>query len=191
MAPDHPGTQAWTMSTRRTETQGNRCHGEPADPPGFQERGLKPPLPALGPSGEGCHALVLPISSGPQQSGLPGSEDMCLGSCPQAAVMQPLGSRPLSCLPSSSAVSFWSPGSRNPRTSEPDKSSSYLKDKAKSRLLSLKPRWRARDNGTTGSCVSFMLMNYMNKAARHRLTILSGCHASTKAAKSSSEIFEF
>lgn len=93
VAPNHPGTQAWTMSTRRMETQGNRCHGETADPPGFQERGLKPPPPALGPGGEGCHALVPPIGSRPQRSQLPGSEDVCLASSPQAAVVQPLGLR--------------------------------------------------------------------------------------------------
>lgn len=134
----------------------------------------KPPLPALGPSGEGV------IPGAPHQLRSPAVWAAGLRTCvlelPQAAVMQPLGSRPLSCLPAPLLSPFWSPGSRNPRTSRPDKSSSYLKTCAVSSAFS-ETTMESQRQWDNRQLRRLHALNYMNKAARHRLTILSGCIA--------------
>ena len=73
------------------KTHGNKCHRDPVDPPGFWEEVSKLPHLLWDQLERGCQALVLPIDSRPQWSWLPGYEDMCLESCPQAALTQSRG----------------------------------------------------------------------------------------------------
>lgn len=114
---------------RMVKTQRNKCHGDPAEPQ-IHLASRTPPL--LGINWRGCEAAV------PEGPGCPGSEDVCLESCPQDT---PAPRRPPTTHTHSHShgqvlpaphlhrpVPFRSPGSSNLQATTPVRRRSYLQN---------------------------------------------------------------